>query len=44
VACSTEVDTTGTSSYGFGVDLGVLALVTVLLVAVGAWLYPRVAT
>ncbi len=36
--------TQGTSAYGVGIDLSILALGTVLLVVVGGWLYPRVAT
>jgi ABC-2 type transport system permease protein len=34
----------GTSSYGVGVDLVVLIIATIILVAIGARLYPRVAT
>jgi ABC-2 type transport system permease protein len=34
----------GTSAYGIAIDLGVLVLVTIILVVLGGWLYPRVAT
>ncbi len=34
----------GTSSYGVGVDLFILIIATIILVAIGARLYPRVAT
>jgi ABC-2 type transport system permease protein len=34
----------GTSAYGIAGDIGVLVLVTASLVAIGGWLYPRVAT
>jgi hypothetical protein len=35
----------GTSAYGIAGDLGVLVVVgTTILVVIGGWLYPRVAT
>jgi ABC-2 type transport system permease protein len=34
----------GTSSYGIGVDIGVLALATAILVVIGSRLYPTIAT
>jgi ABC-2 type transport system permease protein len=33
----------GVSAFGVGADLGILALATTLLVAVGSWLYPTIA-
>ncbi len=33
----------GTSTYGLGLDLGILLAVTTLLVIIGGWLYPNVA-
>jgi ABC-2 type transport system permease protein len=33
----------GVSAFGVGTDLGILALATALLVAVGSWLYPTIA-
>ncbi len=34
----------GVSAYGIGTDMGILALATALLVALGSWLYPTIAT
>jgi hypothetical protein len=34
----------GTSAYGLAGDLGVLFVGTTILVVIGGWLYPRVAT
>ena len=34
----------GTSAYGIAGDLGVLVVGTTILVVIGGWLYPRVAT
>jgi len=31
------------SAYGIGMDVGILTLATVVLVAIGGWLYPSVA-
>jgi len=33
----------GTSVIGLGTDLGVLLMVTVVLVIIGGWMYPRIA-
>jgi len=33
----------GTSVIGLGMDLGVLLMVTVVLVIIGGWVYPRIA-
>ena len=35
--------TGGTSVFGLGPDMGILLMVTALLVAIGGWLYPRIA-
>jgi ABC-2 type transport system permease protein len=34
----------GTSTYGLGLDLGVLAAATAVLVGIASWLYPTIAT
>jgi ABC-2 type transport system permease protein len=36
--------TGGTSIFGIGPDMGILLMITALLVFIGGWLYPRVAT
>ncbi len=36
--------TGGTSTYGIGVDVGILVIATAILVVIGGWLYPRVVT
>jgi ABC-2 type transport system permease protein len=33
----------GTSAFGIGIDLGILALATAVLVSIGSWLYPTIA-
>jgi ABC-2 type transport system permease protein len=33
----------GVSAFGIGTDLGILALATTILVAIGSWLYPTIA-
>jgi len=33
----------GTSAFGIGTDLGILALATTVLVSIGSWLYPTIA-
>ncbi len=35
--------TGGTSVFGLGPDMGILVMVTVLLVIIGGWMYPRIA-
>jgi ABC-2 type transport system permease protein len=34
----------GTSSFGLALDFGVLALVTIVLIVISGWLYPRAVT
>ncbi len=36
--------TGGTSSFGVGVDIAILTIATAILILIGGWLYPRVAT
>ncbi len=36
--------TGGESTFGVGVDVAILAIATAILIAIGGWLYPRVAT